>query len=341
MSDFWLHRYIFAFLTSMGVSTVLTAISVVLFKKLRILDIPNERKIHTQPIPRMGGVAIFVAFVTPMLLIMYFSTPQKGVMIGAGITLIVGALDDLFQISAVIKLACLFSLTLLLGHYDIVVNFPLPHWANIMITMLWITGVTSAMNALDHMDGLAGGVSAIAATMYLLVSIQTNQYFWGLLSISLIGSLIGYLVFNRHPAKIFMGDSGSFFLGFTLATIGVMGGWSENPIKAAIVPIAVLSLPIFDLVFVIATRRFDGTTESIKDAIVYCGKDHIGHRLVGLGFTIRQSVRFIYLIAASIAFAALALRHASTIEAGLIFTQMVFIYIIIIVFMSKRQPAQH
>lgn len=285
----------------------------------------------------MGGIGIFVGFIAPMILIHLFSHQQKGIMLGAGITLLIGAMDDIRRLPGVVKLVCLGVVTIIAQAYGVVTRLPISPELNLLVTLLWITGLTSAMNALDHMDGLAGGVAVIAASMFLFVSIQTEQYFWGLVSVCLIGSLLGYLVFNCHPATIFMGDSGSFFLGFTLAAIGVMGDWSTNPVKAAIVPIAILSLPIFDLVYLIVTRRLNGTTKSLMESINYCGKDHIGHRLMSLGFSVRRSVRAVYLIAAVIGFAALLLRNTNTWEAILILIQIVFMYLIIVTLMARKR----
>ncbi len=337
MNIIWPRSYFIALLCSFILTTIFSAILIRLLTRLKIFDIPNERKIHITPIPRMGGIAIFAGFVIPMIGLNYFSHIEKGLMIGAGITLVIGALDDLFQISAVVKLICLFLLTLLLSQYDLLVQLPFPFWANLLMTMIWLVGITSAFNALDHMDGLASGIAIIGALMFLLVSLQTKQFFWGLASISLIGSLLGYMIFNWHPAKIFMGDSGSFFLGFTLAAIGIMGDWSQNPVKAAIVPIAILSLPIFDLFYVVITRRLNGTTKSFIEAVKYCDKDHIGHRLNAQGFSIPASVKIVRLISACIAFAALVLRNVGTLEAVFILFQIILIYnTIIVIFMGHR-----
>ncbi len=336
MNIIWPRSYLIAFLCSFIFSTIFTVILIKLLTRFEIFDIPNERKVHVKPIPRMGGLAIFAGFVIPMIGLNYFSHTEKGLIIGAGITLVIGALDDLFQISAVIKLICLFLLTLLMSQYDLLVHLPVPFWANLLMTMIWLVGITSAFNALDHMDGLAAGVAIIGALMFLLASLRTQQFFWGLASISLIGSLLGYLIFNWHPAKIFMGDSGSFFLGFTLAAIGIMGDWSYNPVKAVIVPIAILSLPIFDLFYVVITRRLNGTTKSFIEAVKYCDKDHIGHRLNAQGFSIPASVKIVYLISGCIAFAALVLRNVGTSEAFYILIQIILIYAIIVIFMGNR-----
>lgn len=334
-------RYGFVFGLSFLLSIVLVPLFLWVAKRFNIMDEPNHRKVHLKPIPRLGGPAIFISFAAPMVVLLYYDNTQKGIVYGAFVALLIGLFDDLFRVSAVIKLIALFALTLLIWRFGVITSFPFHHYFglndvvfNLILTMLWLTGVTSALNALDHMDGLAGGVSLIAALAYFSVSIQTGQFFWGLLSIALAGSLIGYLCYNWHPAKIFMGDSGSFFLGFSLASIGIMGGWSKNPVKSYIIPVAILSLPIFDLLFVIVTRRLNGTTHSIVESIKYCGKDHIGHRLVNLGFSQSNAVRFIYLISATIAISALTIRYTKELESFLLLIQIVMMYIILVIIMK-------
>lgn len=337
------NEYIFVLVCAFTLSTVFTALSAWLFPRLKvrgIIDMPDARKAHTTPTPRMAGIGMYVAYVIPMLAIWHFSTEQKGIVYGGLIALIIGALDDLFRVPAIIKLITIFMLTLLISYFGVVTKFPVPYWANIVITMIWITAITSAMNMLDHIDGLSTGVSCIAAFMYLLVSLQVGGFFWGLMSASLIGSLLGFLVFNWHPAKILMGDSGAFFLGFTLAAIGVQGEWSGSALKAAIIPVAILSVAIFDMIYVFASRWINGTTRTIKEAITHCDKDHIGHRLCSIGFGIRGSVGLVYLLAACMAFSALALRDTGPIESILIFAQMVMFYLIIFIFMYKAKKRQ-
>jgi UDP-GlcNAc:undecaprenyl-phosphate GlcNAc-1-phosphate transferase len=251
----------------------------------------------------------------------------------------VGAADDIWGVPAYLKLIILFGLTLLIGFYGVHTSLPFHLFGlndkimNIIVTMLWIAGMCSAINALDHLDALAGGVSGIAAIMYFIVSLNSGQMFWGLMSISLLGSLLGFLIYNKHPAKIFMGDSGSFFLGFSLASIGIMGGWSTNPIKGMIVPVAVLSVPIFDLAYVIISRRLNGTTNSIRESIAYCGKDHIGHRLMDLGLGNVNAVRVVYLIAATISISAITIRFTNFLESLLLLLQILMIYTILIIVM--------
>ena len=312
-------------------------------KRFNILDIPNKRKIHTTPIPRMGGIALYVAFAVTVMMFVPNSIKWHGIVLGSGIALLIGCVDDIWGVNAVVKLISLFGLTLLIWRFGIITDIPFDKLGipkgrifticNLVVTMLWITGICSAINAMDHMDGLAGTVSLIAAVAYFAVSLQSHQYAWSIISLALIGSLAGFLCFNFHPAKVFMGDSGSFFLGFSLASIGIMGGWSPNPIKAIVIPIAILSVPIFDLFFVIFMRNINGTTNSIVESIKYCGKDHIGHRLKGLGFSQPISVLIVALISITVSISALTIRHTLFWESLLLLIQIFMIYVMLVVFM--------
>jgi UDP-GlcNAc:undecaprenyl-phosphate GlcNAc-1-phosphate transferase len=345
----WPATYLLVFTVAVALSFVLTAISLRVLPRLGIMDQPNERKLHTTPVPRMGGVAVYVAFALSMVLSGQLDGPQKGVIIGSGVALLIGMVDDIRGVPAPVKLVFLFLLTLLMHEFDVATNLPCPipgispNLFNLAVTMLWLTGICSAMNALDHMDALAGGIAVIAALSYVAVSIQTGQMLWGLTSIALVGGLVGFLWYNRHPAQIFLGDSGSFFLGFSLAAIGIMGGWSERPVKAAIVPIAVLSLPIFDFIYVLVVRHVQGTTHGLREAISYCGKDHFGHRLLGMGFRQVAAARLAYLLAATVAISALVLRDTEGLEAWLLVIQVIMIYSVlstIMITIGLRRPPE-
>ncbi len=336
----WLQHYLMVFFGALVFSLVLTWLSIRVMKKINVMDVPDERKIHQKPIPRMAGIGMYIAFALPLLIFVPPGYSEEGIIIGAGIALAIGAIDDVHRISAVGKLIALFVATIVIWRFGVVANFHfgvdpmLEKGINLVLTMIWIAGLCSAINALDHMDGLAGGVSVIAAITYLAVSIQSYQWEWGLVSLSLIGSILGFLFFNRHPAKIFMGDSGSFFLGFSLASIGIMGGWSPNPIKSAVIPIAVLSIPIFDLCYVIIARRLNGTTKSLRESIVYCGKDHIGHRLMDLGFCQVNAVRIVWLTSLTIAISAVTIRYTKILESILFLIQIIMIYVILLILMK-------
>lgn len=345
------------FISALLLALVLLPVTIIILTKYNIMDIPNHRKIHTQPIPRMAGITIYIAFALPLVFFFSqdgFPDAWKGILYGSGIALLIGCADDIWNVPAVIKLIALFLLTIFIWHFGVITNLPVCEYLgfknpslnivfNLLITMLWLVGISSAINALDHMDGLAGGVSIIAALAYFAVSIQSGQSHWAFISLALMGSLLGFLCYNKHPAKVFMGDSGSFFLGFSLASIGIMGGWSANPLKAAIIPIAILSVPIFDLCYVIISRRLNGTTNTLLESIAYCGKDHIGHRLHDLGFAQSLAVPMVYLIAFAISISALTIRQANYLESILLLIQIIMIYVIIAIFMEitlrKRKSA--
>jgi len=302
------------------------------------MSIGHTKAMYT---PRMGGLGIYIAFVCPMLMLYYFDDTQKGIMLGSGIALLIGILDDVWGVKATIKLISIFLLTLLLKKYGVTSNLPFQKFgvnsdiANTVVSLVWIAGITSAINALDHMDGLAGGVSLVACLSYFAVSLQTYNFFWGLISISLAGAMLGFLFFNKNPAKIFMGDSGSFFIGFTLAATGLMGGWSSNPIKASIIPVLILSLPIFDLAFVIISRHLNGTTKTLREAITYCGKDHIGHRMIKLGFSQKSAAWIICIFSLAVSISAITVRNLSGCEALLILFQIVLMYLVVLLMMKR------
>ena len=337
--------YLTAVLGAFILLVVLMPATIYLLKKFKVMDIPNQRKIHKAPIPRMGGVAIYVAFAIPVLYTSPNNIEWQGVLLGSGIALLIGCADDIWGVPAPVKLISLFALTLLIWHFGIITHLPIAKTigttsktvdtvCNLILTMLWITGLCSAINALDHMDGMATSIALVAASAYFAVSIQSHQFAWAIISLALMGSLAGFLCFNFNPAKVFMGDSGSFFLGFSLASIGIMGGWSPNPIKAAVIPVAILSVPIFDLCFVILNRKFNGTTNSLIESINYCGKDHIGHRLQKMGFSQRASVLIVTILSITISISALTIRHTLFWESLLLLFQIIMIYIILAFFME-------
>ncbi|MBN2308793.1 MAG: undecaprenyl/decaprenyl-phosphate alpha-N-acetylglucosaminyl 1-phosphate transferase [Candidatus Hydrogenedentes bacterium] len=319
--------------------------AIVLLRKLGVVDEVAEHKIHKKPTPRGGGIVIFLAFAIAVLIPNYRDTSMNGVIIGSFICLLVGAVDDFRGgIPAVWKFLTLLVVTGILFHYDVKLNlfksFPPLDWA---FTVLWIVGVTSAFNGLDNMDGLAGGVAAIASTMFLVIALQTflavgtesSMSWFGLLSAGLIGANLGFLVYNFRPARIFMGDSGSFFLGFTLAALGVMGEWTENRIISCTIPVLILGVPIFDFAYILIARVLRGETRTIRQIIEHCAPDHLSHRLVWIGFSQRKAVLFIYLIAASMGATGILLRNSKAVLDSLLgLTQGLAIVAIVVILMS-------
>ncbi len=289
-------------------------------RRYNILDRVSTDKIHTQPTPRGGGIVIFIAFAIAVLLPDYRNNPMKGVMIGSLICLVVGALDDLRGgVPAMIKLAALTWATLIMSLFGVQLNlfgyFPL----DLFLTWLWIVGVTSAFNGIDNMDGLAGGIAVIVSGMYLAIALdahyaagtETSLSWFGLMAAGLIGANLGFLLYNFKPAKIFMGDSGSFFLGFVLAALGVMGEWADSRVVACTIPVLILGVPVFDFTYILIARMLKGETKTLRQVIEHCATDHLSHRLVWLGFTQKRAVLFIYLMAFALGLTGLMLRNSS------------------------------
>jgi UDP-GlcNAc:undecaprenyl-phosphate GlcNAc-1-phosphate transferase len=210
----------------------------------------------------------------------------------------------------------------------------------VLLTIIWIVGITNAVNFFDGMDGLATGLAVIGSLSFFIVAEITGQSYLGFLTIALAGSCLGFLKFNFKPASIFLGDAGSTFLGFTLAGIAIMGGWAEkNPKVALSLPILVLSVFIFDMIYITIARVFKGVVRSFKEWIEYTGKDHLHHRLVTLGFNETQTALLIYLIAACLGISGINLRASEDLRVYLEFIQAFFIFIIIVILMIAGRKA--
>jgi len=341
---YWLRNYIYVGCTAFVLAALLMPVAIFILRRMGSVDDIDPNKLHDKPVVRGGGIAIFAAFAVAVLIPDYRSTPFNGVIIGSFICLVVGALDDFRGgIPAVLKLATLFAVTMILYAFDVRLN--LFQWAplDIAITMLWITGVVSAFNGLDNMDGLAGGTAIIVSAMLLTIAVQTHLAvgtetslsWFGLLAAGLIGANLGFLIYNFKPAKIFMGDSGSFFIGFTLAALAVMGEWAENRLIAATIPILILGVPLFDFSYIIVARILRGETRTLRQVIEHCGTDHLSHRLTWIGFSQRQAVLFIYLISLALGASGVLLRNSSSLfDSALGLLQGAAILVIIVILMA-------
>jgi UDP-GlcNAc:undecaprenyl-phosphate GlcNAc-1-phosphate transferase len=181
---------------------------------------------------------------------------------------------------------------------------------NIAVSVVWIVGITNAMNLLDNMDGLSGGIAATAALFFLLMAAMSGQYLVGALAAALLGAAIGFLGYNLNPASIFMGDAGSLFIGFMLAAVGIKLRFPDNVhFVTWMVPVIVLALPIFDTTLVFIARLRRGV-----NPLTTPGKDHVSHRLVSLGYTQREAVLILYLVAGILGVIAIFVTQASVLE---------------------------
>jgi len=283
---------------------------------LGVMDKPNARKIHAHPMPRLGGAAIYVATIAALLILgrQQEVTQFIGILIGATVVSFCGLWDDRRSLSPFLKLIVQTIAALILYSTGISISV-LPHpLLNFAATLLWVVGITNAFNLLDNMDGLSGGVSAVAALFFLVLAISSKQVLVGSLSAALLGACAGFLLYNFNPASIFMGDSGSLFIGFMLAALGIKLRFPDHPASVTwMIPVIVLGVPIFDTTLVTISRLLRR-----KNPLTTPGQDHLSHRLVARGFTRREAVLIIYLICGALGVAGMLLTQASVEEGAVI-----------------------
>ncbi len=272
-----------------------------LVKRLAIwwgaVDQPNQRKVHAKIMPRLGGLGIYIAFLIAFLFIAPKTLLTYAILLGATIIVITGALDDRYQLSPKVKLVGQMIAALVVVFAGLQVEFVnLPFegvwnfgWFGIPFTLFWIIGITNAVNLIDGLDGLAAGVSGIGTAVIFVMSFIIGNPTASYLSVILLGAIIGFLFYNFHPAKIFMGDTGALFLGFMLASMSILG-FKYVTLFAFIVPILILGVPISDTFFAIIRRWVNNKPISEPD------KNHLHHRLLQIGFSHRQTVIIIYLV---------------------------------------------
>lgn len=265
-------------------------------------DKPDERKIHTDPIPRLGGVAIFSGFIISFAVITFFSSPELndaiwGILISSTLMFAMGLMDDMKSLSPYLKLFVQFGAALVAFYLGVQISsLDLPQSKllilnafSLPVTVIWIMALTNAMNFIDGLDGLAGGVTIISSVTLTLIALFTGKPTEALLASILAGSTLGFLIYNYYPAKIFMGDSGSLFCGFMLACISV-SGVLKSKIVVMLLPLFILSVPIIDITFAVFRRLFKGQNPFLPDA------DHLHHQFLKAGMSQVQAVRQLYMI---------------------------------------------
>ncbi|MED1798197.1 glycosyltransferase family 4 protein [Brevibacillus porteri] len=310
---------ILGFLTSLIISFIATPYVKNLAVKVGAVDAPNQRKVHTRIMPRMGGLAIYIGYLVAFFLFVPYTSLSEmlGIFIGSTIVMVVGMLDDKYQLSPKWKLLGQLVATAIVvipfGLKIGVVNLPYSgsidfssgwlFWLAIPITMFWIVGVTNAVNLIDGLDGLSAGVSAIAAGTMGVMALLMDDYKVATYCFVLLGAILGFLYFNFHPARLFMGDTGSLFLGFNLAALSIMG-FKEALFVSFIIPIVVLGVPLWDTFFAIVRRIVNKKPISSPD------KGHLHHCLLNMGLSHRSTVLTIYSI--SIFFGMMAILLTKT-----------------------------
>ena len=304
------------------ISFIATPVVKALAQKMGAVDVPKDgRRMHDHPIPRMGGLAIFFGFLLSTLLFVPMSQSLRGMLLGGVIIVILGMLDDIYALPAMPKLLVQIVAALvavLHGNVIQVLSNPNifssnPYWTlgiwAIPVTVIWIVAITNAVNLIDGLDGLEVGVATISSLTMLVIAMLVSDGLVALMMAALAGGCIGFMPYNLNPAKIFMGDTGSTFLGFILATASIQGLFKFYTIVSFAVPFLMLGLPLFDTCFAILRRVARGQNPMSPD------RSHVHHRLIDVGFNQKQAVAILYIISAILGLSAVVLTTSGALKA--------------------------
>ena len=318
MSDWWLYAAIF--IVAAGLSLTFVPVAIRFAAGRQVVDRPGGYKVQENAVPYLGGVAIVIAFVIVAVAATIVRPPiggelrQIAIILGLAVTLsLVGLVDDLRGLGPYLRLGLqiAFAVTLLLTTTVGVRLFDSGGLIDGIVTVVWIAGITNAFNLLDNMDGLSSGITAIASLSFFIIAALSNQYVVASLSIALAGCALGFLRYNFHPARIYMGDAGSLFLGFMLAVLGLQLRFAAPREVTAFVPVVVLALPVLDTALVSFSRLLHGRNP------LSGGRDHMSHRLVFIGLRVPNAVRALYLVAIVLGWTGLIVSRVDTVTAYL------------------------
>jgi len=285
--------YIATFLLAFLLSSYLTPLCRQAALKFGIMDKPDSLlKKQTEPVPYLGGLAVYLSFLLTTALIYQYSREVLGILLAGAIIVILGLIDDLGVLSPKVKLLGQFIAAAVLVKASIYIKLSiLPPWLAMVLTILWVMAITNALNLIDIMDGLASGVGGIAAIFLVVINFQSGREFIVPLSIALAGSLVGFLRYNFRPAKIYLGDTGSLFIGLMLAALSMNGSYTRFSLLGSVAPIFILGVPIFDMLLVIYLRLRRG------NPIMQGSPDHYALRLRKWRLNVGQTVVLSYVAA--------------------------------------------
>ncbi len=313
------------FIAALLISFFLTPLVIKIAAAKGFVDRPNERKMHKVPIPYGGGIAMFIAFIASASLgfaVMWIYRSEASMReillftafcAGSFLAFVIGLIDDIISMPAKVKLLCQIVAVSIVMAFGVSVTFVtnpfgegliyFPVFVTIPLTIFWIVGIMNAVNLLDGLDGLLGGVSVISALVFFIVSCMKGQILVACMMAAIAGSALGFLKYNFNPAKIFMGDTGSLFLGMVFAIASVVGGLKTTTTVAFLIPFLIMGFPIIDTAWAIIRRA------SSRQPIFKPDKGHIHHRLLGLGLTQKQAVCIIYAINLCLGLIAIAICY--------------------------------
>jgi UDP-GlcNAc:undecaprenyl-phosphate GlcNAc-1-phosphate transferase len=317
--------YFFAFIFALFGTVVGVPFSIYLARRFDVMDYPKARKVHRQPLPRWGGIGIYIGFAAAMLLLFAFPAFREllsykyktielaklfwGVGFSGTLIFVLGAIDDKKSVKAMTKLLVMIIAAYIAMDYGVRITGLVLPWHNTyfdfpliisqLVTVLWIIGFMNTVNLADGLDGLAAGIVAIASATFFVVALLQGQTgitslakqlsFSAVMAAALCGACLGFLIYNFNPAKVFMGDSGALFIGFLLAAISAVGTLKSTAVLALFIPIVAVALPIADVALSIFRRLRKGA------GIMEPDKEHIHHRLLSYGWTHREVVLLMYI----------------------------------------------
>ena len=294
--------YIVPFIIAIGVTFLITPLVARMALKWGAMDAPNARKVHTHTIPRLGGLAIFLGYIAGLIYCalwghMHVGQEKLALFVGTCLIVGIGIWDDIVQIGPKTKLLGQIAAAAILAFNGVTIDFIhffwgpmlfLPNWVAIPLTIFWVVAFTNIVNLIDGLDGLAAGISIIASAAIFFAAASLGQMDTALITVSLAGATYGFLRYNFNPASIFMGDTGSMLLGYTLGAISVYGVVKTTTMVVLIVPVIAMGVPIMDTAFAILRRYMNGKPIFKPD------KSHIHHRLLAMGLSHKQAVLLLY-----------------------------------------------
>jgi UDP-GlcNAc:undecaprenyl-phosphate GlcNAc-1-phosphate transferase len=351
--------YVYIFVSAFVISWLLVPLFKRIATRRQLFDRPGERKIHAHAKPLLGGLAIYISFIAVILMnvvgllvfrsnvtfakflpAMVLQWPRLvmilphliAILAGGTLVMVIGLIDDIkgVQFSYKLKFYAQVGAALILVMGGVKTRLMPNDFLNYLVTILWVVGITNAFNFLDSMDGLSAGVAGIASLIFFAVTSQQGQFFSALILIAFAGSVLGFLRYNFYPSKIFMGDAGSLFLGFILGSLTITSSYvvrKSTSLIPVVMPILILSIPLFDTFSVIYIRLKE------KRPIYVGDQRHFSHRLVDLGMSQRGAAIFIYLVSFCVGVTATLLPYVSLWGSVVILLQAIIIYCLITVLM--------
>ncbi len=327
-----------ALLCAMVVSFLMSPLVKSFAYKVGAIDVPKDnRRMHKKPTPRLGGLAIFLGFMFSILIFVPIDRQLRGILLGAVIIVVLGVVDDITPLRAGFKFIVQIAAALVAVYHGVLVQIlsnpnvfsSEPYWylgwASVPITVLWIVGITNSVNLIDGLDGLANGVSTISAITMLVIALLVSEGQTALIMAALVGACLGFMPYNKNPAQMFMGDTGSTFLGYILATVSIQGLFKYYAIISFAVPFLILGLPMFDTLFAIVRRLAHGQNPMSPD------RGHIHHRLIDMGLNQKQAVAALYVVSSILGLSAVVLTTGGAMRA------MMFLFAVAVVgFLAAR-----